>query len=100
MRVMLLLTTLNCLIAIYTSIYIKAHLVFDIDTIRRAYLQDTQLAFTKGCNTGTEYPEEWKKPTTEFNQHSPAVYCADEWNNIEEYFFNTMLFLDVKRDNK
>ena len=72
-------------------------MVWNIDAVRYQYSQDTEFAFKRGCNVGTEYPDEWRMDQTGFNQHSTVNYCNDEYTNkMEEYFLSQLPKLGVK----
>lgn len=74
-------------IALYTSTMIEFNnrVVFDIDKVRKMYIDNVRLAYMHGCQEGTDYPEEWKAESkTGWSKHSPNHFCTDLREQYEE----------------
>lgn len=56
----------------------KRRLVYDLDKVRIDYINDMRLAFQHACKIGIDYPEEYRKATTEWNQNSPTNWCNQQ----------------------
>lgn len=66
----------------------RGSVVFDIDKIREKYLTELQYMYTAGCKTGIEYPPEYREDQTGFNLHSPVIYCDEEKEKLNDYFYD------------
>lgn len=73
-----------CMITMLTW-YISEKMVFDIDSIREDYRREMQMAYMRGCERGTDYPQEYKMPTGFFNPNSPPSWCGEQSKSLEEY---------------
>lgn len=60
--------------------------VFDLDQIRQDHMSDVKYYYVQGCTQGTNYPEEYKKPTIEFNQNSPSMWCNQFKEEMNDSF--------------
>ena len=50
--------------------------------------KEVRQAYFRGCLEGAEYPPEWRKSKTEFNQNSTMMYCHRAKTNKEDYFLD------------
>lgn len=66
-------------------IRLREHTVFDVDQIRNAMMNNMTFMFSEGCQTGVRYPAEYQKSQTEFNQHSPVNWCAEQREQFQDY---------------
>ena len=66
-------------------------MVWNIDEVRNLYLQDVQFSFKRGCFVGVDYPQEFRKKQTGWNENSPPSYCDKAYKEkIEDYFFDQL----------
>lgn len=68
----------------------RGSIVFDIDKVRNTLLDEMQYMYFEGCRQGINYPDEYKKPQTGFNEHSPTIYCNDERAKLGDYILDKM----------
>lgn len=73
--------------------YVSKHVAFDMDIIRSQHEVEIKRYFTVGCLEGTEYPDEYKKPTSGFNTHSQPMYCEELRAKKEQEMINSMVTL-------
>lgn len=57
-----------------------------LHVIAKQYYMDTKRAYFRGCLEGTDYPPEWRKPKTTFNNKSPMMYCNAVKDLKDRYF--------------
>ena len=78
-RFMLLILVTSNLIIIGLTIlacqYVARNQVYDMELIRSQYAHSVKRYYQRGCLDGTDYPPEWRKPTTDFNIRSVPRYC-------------------------
>ncbi len=66
---------------------------FDMDTIRHQYLKDVKFYYQTACVTGTEYPPEYRLPTTSWNDNSPTSWCSKQREAMEQNFMTDVFKL-------
>lgn len=69
----------------------RNNMVWNVDAVRERYRSDTEFAFKRGCFVGVDYPPEYRKDQTGFNNNSPTSYCHREFlSKAEEYFLDQL----------
>lgn len=80
--------------------FITKNIVYDMDQARRQHFEDIKYYYMRGCVEGTDYPPEYRLPTSNFNEHSVPIYCGQLRDGYENDFTRSMFELGVKkRDN-
>ena len=74
------------LIAMVTiqTVYISEHIVWDIDKVRNSHVHEIEYWYGQGCIRGTNYPPEFKMPSSDFNPNSPPSWCGDQGHAWED----------------
>lgn len=63
----------------------QSRMIFDIDKTRKSFYEEMSYMYSVGCRIGIDYPEEYRRPVTEFNEHSPVNYCNDHKDRLNQY---------------
>lgn len=97
--ILLLLFASNVLsvgLTMLLSDHITQHMVFDIDLVRQKYLTDMRYYYFRGCSEGTDYPPEYRKATSNFNEHSVPIYCKELQDGYEQDFMRNIMTIGRK----
>jgi hypothetical protein len=84
---------LFCSLLFMSNIEFKQRLVFDLDKVRADYVRDIRFTYQTACKTGTEYPEEYKKPTVEWNTNSPINWCNGQLEDYQSTIDTWLVYL-------